>query len=302
MSADTPRRSVTAIVVVGVLLATIAVAVTRAIPAQAQMRVEHGTVWRTVDGEQLRLDAFLPGGPVEQRPAVVLLHGGGWSGGDRSEMRDTGRRLADAGYAAFSVDYRLAPEFPYPAAVEDGRAAVEWLRAPEQVARYGLDPARIGALGSSAGGQLVGMLATTGRGPLDSGARIRAAVSWSGPMLFWPLDRLQDASANRRTLGWWKDSVATYLGCEIYPRCTRIAEEASPLNHVDAGDTPMLLANSTDDFVPATEATTMGRVLDAVGVRYTVVLVRGNKHASLLGDRIWDRTLAFLDEQLGPVG
>jgi acetyl esterase/lipase len=294
-----PRRALTAIVVVTVLLATLGMAVTRALPADAPTRVERGVVWRVVDGEQLRLDAFTPAGSSTlPRPAVLLLHGGGWAGGTRAEMQGTGRRLAAAGYAAFSIDYRLAPEHPYPASLDDARAAVEWLRDPAQVARYHLDPSRIGAIGSSAGGQLVGLLATTGDGPLDSGARIRAAVSWSGPMLFWPLDRLVGGPLPRNTVGWWLDSVTTYLGCDTVAACTDLAAEASPVNHVDAGDTPMFLANSDDEIVPTTEATTMSDALARSGVAHRLELVPGRGHASSLGRDVWSGTLAFLDAQL----
>src|SRR5215210_7502965 len=147
------------------LFITVAVVVTREPSAQAQTRVDRGIVWRRVDGVALRLDAYLPSGSANAaRPAVLLVHGGGWAGGHRAEMGRTGRQLAKAGYAAFSIDYRLAPEHPFPASLVDAQAAVEWLRAPRQMARYGIDPGRIGALGSSAGGQLVGLLATQGTG------------------------------------------------------------------------------------------------------------------------------------------
>ncbi len=303
-AAASARRALTAVVVVGILLATITVALTRATSAEAQTRVERGVAWRRVGGMTLRLDAFLPAASIAvPRPAVLLLHGGGWAGGSRSEMRETGRRLADAGYAAFSIDYRLAPKHPYPAAFDDARAAIAWLRAPAQVARYDLDPTRIGALGSSAGGQLVGLLATTGTGALDTGTRIRAAVSWSGPMLFWPLNRLEGGGLPSNTVAWWLDSVTTYLGCDrddLGPECARVATEASPMNHLDARDTPMLLANGTREIVPSTEAITMDRALGAAGVLHRLVLVDGRRHATLLRRDVWDDTLTFLEEELGP--
>lgn len=292
--------------VVGVLTIALIVALGMVVTRRAEAQVprdQRGVVWREIGGLKLELDSFLPEGDASvPRPAVLLLHAGGWAGGNRREMRETGRKLAAAGYAAFSIDYRLAPHNPYPAALEDAQAAVAWLRAPEQVVKYGIDPTRIGAIGSSAGGQLVGLLSTMGEGSLDSGTRLRAAVSWSGPMLFWPLEKLNGPPLPETTVNWWLDSVLTYLGCNVNAlgaECADLAAEASPLNHVDLTDTPMLLANGSREMVPLTEATSMADTLAAAGVAHELVVVKGRRHASLLIDDVWDDTLAFLREHLG---
>src|SRR6266702_5522499 len=144
---------------------SMATALLMAVPAGAQtapnvsVRITQDIVYRTIDGEAVLLDAYVPTAKTVKLPAILLVHGGAWRGGDKSNFTGDAMHLAQLGYAAFSVNYRLAPMHPYPAAVDDVEAAVRWLRAPAQVKAYKLDPKRIGAIGSSAGGHLVGMLA-----------------------------------------------------------------------------------------------------------------------------------------------
>src|SRR4051812_45924664 len=101
---------------------------------------EADVVFAQGGGSSLRLDLARPaeGGPF---PAVVCLHGGGWVSGDRRQMAQTIEVLARRGYVAVAPDYRLAPAHPFPAAVEDAKAAVRWLRA--NAAKYRIDRERI---------------------------------------------------------------------------------------------------------------------------------------------------------------
>ena len=144
---------------------------------------------------ELKLDLFLPPAAAagdEAPPMVVLIHGGGWRKGSRDGERNKAVWLANRGYAAAAISYRLAGEAPFPAAIDDVRDAVRWLRrrAPE----YGYDDDRIAAVGSSAGAHLAALLATAGDVPLDDGpgpsrqtgvdpvsAAVQAAVVIAGP-------------------------------------------------------------------------------------------------------------------------
>ena len=94
-----------------------------------------------------------------KRPGVLMVHGGGWIGGDKAQYQKFGEKLAEKGYVAFSINYRLLPYFPHPAQIDDTQRAMRWIRA--HAADYHLDPKRIGALGDSAGGHLVSLLGTT---------------------------------------------------------------------------------------------------------------------------------------------
>jgi acetyl esterase/lipase len=259
----------------------------------AGVTVARDVVYRTIDGEQLRLDAYVPTVKTRKRPAILLVHGGSWREGDKSNFTKEGVKLAQLGYVAFSINYRLAPAHPFPAAVDDVQAAVGWVRGPAQVKTYKLDPKRVGALGASAGGQLVGMLATLGQGSLTSGSRIKAAVSWSGPMDFnlWSVATL---AANPYAV-----AVLEFLDCTPdQPSCAN-AIAASPISHVDRTDAPMLLANSEQEFVGLDHATRMDAALQDAGVPDQLVVFQGNRHAQGYDDDIFAQTVAFLQRYVG---
>jgi acetyl esterase len=291
------RRAVAAVALLSTIVATLVAAVPTSVGAQTAsdigVTVRQNVVYRTVDGESLLLDAYVPETRTGRRPVALLVHGGSWRAGDKSNLVAEGGKLARLGYVAFSVNYRLAPAHPYPAAVDDVTAAVRWVRAAKQVKTYRLDPKRIGAIGASAGGHLVGLLATLGEGSLTTGARIKAAVSWSGPMDFnlWPL-------AAFAIFGGIATAVTDFLACTPDGKCPN-ATPASPISHVDSTDAPMLLANSDHELVGLDHATTMDAKLKAAGVPEQLVVFPGDRHAQGFADDIWPQTVAFLERYVG---
>jgi acetyl esterase len=252
-------------------------------------------VYATVDGEPILLDAYLPATTPKQRPAVVLIHGGGWGTGTSTDFVDYARQLALVGFVVFSINYRLAPAHPYPAAVDDVRAAIRWLRAPAQVAAFHIDPTRIGTWGASAGGHLAGMLATLGRGSLAKGARVRVAISWSGPM-----DFTLESGTYSSVMPPDDTPVPAFLHCSYADAgCAATEAAASPITHVDKTDAPMLLANSEGELVPPNQATRMADALKAAHVKYQLIIYPGVRHAGAFGDDAFPPTLAFLERYLG---
>jgi len=201
-----------------------AIAAICAVAALAATSQRDVTYKQTASGP-LRLDIYRPTGLNGRRPAVLLFHGGGWSAGDKSELAAEGRRLADRGFVAVSVGYRLEPPAPYPSTIRDALSAVRWVR--HHAPGLGVDPARVGALGSSAGGNLAALLATLGHGSWRHGTRLRVAVSYSGVM---------DLAYRTRSSA----TPVNYLGCR--PRaCPRRYAYASPMHHVDPSDPPLLI-------------------------------------------------------------
>jgi acetyl esterase/lipase len=110
------------------------------------------------NGSRLAMDIALPKS-AGLHPAIIAIHGGGFKTGDRSMLLDAILHLAEHGYAAASIDYRMAPGTQFPAAVQDAKAAVKFLRA--NAAKYSIDPDRIGAAGHGAGGTLALLVALT---------------------------------------------------------------------------------------------------------------------------------------------
>ena len=131
-------------------------------PCRAEAVFEEGIEYANPDGQHLKLNLARPKEVKEgeRLPAVVCIHGGGFRAGDRKGYNDLCKRLADRGYVAVTIDYRLAPKFQFPAAVHDCKSAVRWVRANAN--QYHVDPDRIAALGGSAGGHLALFLGVTG--------------------------------------------------------------------------------------------------------------------------------------------
>jgi acetyl esterase/lipase len=254
-------------------------------------------VYRRAGGRSARLDVYLPADrpPLGGRPAVVVIHGGGWRGGSKSTCRPLASRLAQRGYVVFSVDYLLSrPGHPsWPENLADVRQAVRWVRG--HAGDYGVDPARIAALGASAGGHLAALLGTVpaasadGRGAGDSGATVQAVIDFYGPA---DLVRLHDGP-QAPTL-----ALDLLIGAEP-AAARRRYEAASPLRHVSPGDPPMLLIHGSDDrLVPPDQSQLLASALERAGVAHRLIVVAGARHG--FGFRVGPRdllpeVLAFLD-------
>lgn len=259
--------------------------------AKPGVGIERHLVYRHVGVATLTLDAYLPPPAHGLRAAVVFVHGGGWRAGDKTAFAPgqqafapTALRLVRAGFAVFSIDYRLAPKDPFPAAVSDVRAAVEWLRM--HAASFHVDPRRLALFGASAGGNLAALAATEGHGSLDRGARVRAAVSWSGAMDLRLFDAELGGPARR-------PYVESYLGCPP-TRCPDRYKAASPVTHVDSTDPPILIANGTDEIVPFAQAVEMAGRLAAANVPHRLLVIRGSRHAADYEAEAWRATVRFL--------
>jgi len=248
-------------------------------------------------GRDLQLDLFLPKGRSGRRPAVVFIHGGGWRGGTRRQFHPQAAHLASTlGYAGAAIEYRLSGEATFPAAVEDVKCAVRWLRAQAQT--YGVDPDRIAAVGGSAGAHLAAMLGVTDRsaglegdgGHAGMTSRVNAVVAFNGPF-----DLAKEAgteSAGRRT-GFLGGSPAERP--EIYQR-------ASPITYVSPAAAPFLLLHGTADTTVSIEQSRMmmKRLRDA-GVKAEIFEAEGAAHGFFNRPPHYQPTLermtAFLKQQ-----
>jgi acetyl esterase/lipase len=260
--------------------------------------LEYGT---REDGTLLTLDVCRPPDDalVQQRPAVVSIHGGSWARGDKAnaDWRNVCLWLASEGFVAASVNYRLVPDARFPAAIDDVALAVEWLRAPEQVERLGIDPARIGAFGGSAGGNLAALLGTTGEGPLDQGSRVAAVAELSGPVDLGAAELAADGASP-----WLKGIVGEYLGCDPgagLEACPQSAD-ASPARRVDPSDPPVFIGHAEQEVVPLGQSERFVATLGAAGVPAQLVVVPGDAHSiGILDDALRPRVAAFLHAHLG---
>jgi acetyl esterase/lipase len=227
-------------------------------------------------GQALAMTLFTPSTDETSRPAVLEVHGGGWQHGSRMlSLSESGAAtdLVDAGFVVASIDYRLAPANPWPDQIVDVKCAVRYLRAHAD--DLGIDPDRIAALGTSAGGQLVSLLGTTGSTPLwdagpyaDQSSRVAAVVDEFGP-------------ADLNATGWPPGSVAMIRQVFDAPpgSGSPVLTQASPLTHVAPGDPPFLIVQGTDDqVVPETQSEQFAAQLRAAGVPVQYVSVLGGRH------------------------
>ena len=260
--------------------------------------LEYGT---REDGTLLTLDVCSPAPDVlmSARPAVVSIHGGSWARGDKAnaDWRNVCMWLASEGFVAASVNYRLVPDARFPAAIDDVTLAVEWLRAPEQVERFGIDPTRIGAFGGSAGGNLASLLGTSGEGPLDEGTRVAAVAELSAPVGVGAAELAADGASP-----WLRGIVGEYLGCEPgtgIDACPQQAD-ASAATRVDPSDPPFFIGHSEQEVVPVGQAQRFAATLGAAGVPVELAIVPGTEHSiGILDEALRARVAAFLHAYLG---
>jgi acetyl esterase/lipase len=151
---------------------------------------EPDIVYTKPGGEAVQLDLARPKSGDGPFPAVICIHGGGFRAGDRYGYDPLCLRLAEKGYVAVTIEYRLAPKHPFPAAIHDVKAAVRWVRANAK--KYHINPDRIGVMGGSAGGHLAQFLGVTGGvkefegdgGNADQSSAVTCVVNFFGPSDF----------------------------------------------------------------------------------------------------------------------
>src|SRR5262245_1589997 len=160
-------------------------------PARAaEIVFEKDIEYANPDNQHLQLNLARPKQAAKRLPAVLSIHGGGFRAGKRDRWDKLCQQLAERGYVAATVTYRLAPKYQFPAAVHDVKAAIRWLRANAK--KYHIDPDRIGVTGGSAGGHLAQFLGVTGGvnrfegagGNAEQSSRVACVVNFYGPSDF----------------------------------------------------------------------------------------------------------------------
>ena len=255
----------------------------------------------------LQLDLYLPAHPsATALPGIVFVHGGGWSSGGRENFAPMAIRMAEHGYAAATISYRLSPEAKYPAAIQDARAAVRWMRA--NAARYGIDGGRIAIGGASAGGQiasLAGVSEGSTRFEPEAGAVDGADGVPSTVQAIVNIDGLSDftdeaARKNEDDPSRQPTPAVAWLGAR-YALKPELWREASPLFYVNAGTPPILFIGSGQPrFSVGREA--MVEKMKAQGIPTQVVLLPDTPHSFWLMDPWFEPTMQatvdFLDRYL----
>lgn len=242
--------------------------------AWPEIDVKIDLVYGIASGVELKMDLAKPSLCAGQSvPAVLFVHGGGWTGGDKSGFLESNaaKMMFQLGFAVGSINYRLAPEFSFPAQINDCKLAVRFLRA--NAGALDLNPDRIAVMGGSAGGHLVLLMGLAGpeaglEGPGLEGysSSVSSVVNYFGPtdltlpgLSFHPL-------------------ILSLLGCSPAD-CPDKARAASPVAHVTAGDPPVLtIHGEKDSIVPYNQAVEISIELKKAANACALIKVKNAEH------------------------
>ncbi len=283
--------------------------------AAADLRVDRNVVYGMYGGLALLMDVYHPDAP--NRYGVVFVAGSGWRARStynarqlkEAELETSVLPLARAGYTVFTINHRAAPEFKYPAAVEDVQRAVRFVR--HHANAYGIDPTRIGGVGGSSGAHLIGLTGVLGA---PGNADDRDDPVNGEPATLQCLV-LRAAPSDLREMKGGNGLVALALFLDIAPGnsppAKKVYTEASPITHVSSAAPPTLLVHGdADPTVPYEQSVTFEKALRAAGVPVRLLRIPGGVHGATFGATadtphpewpdITAETIRWLDRHLKP--
>jgi alpha-L-fucosidase 2 len=236
---------------------------------------KEGVVYGTADGQALTMDYYAPqeGG---LHPAVIIIHGGGYIGGDSKNGSEAyvADFLAPAGYAVFSINYRLAPKYPYPYMVLDVERAVRFIRYHAK--EWKVDPDKIALVGGSAGGFLSNMVGLRNEPGIPKAADLvdRESAKVQAVVSLYAQSSFEYVPLNAH--------VHQLLDPLIALKGEAAAlKEASPITYVSKNAPPFLeILGDQDEYIPFTEALNLQAALHKVGVRCDIIRIPGGKHGT----------------------
>jgi acetyl esterase/lipase len=236
--------------------------------------VDSDVTYCSAAGVELKMDVYYPETIAEAWPVVVYVHGGGWTGGDKTSGAGFAfvEPMVRANFLVVSVNYRLSPAYIFPAHIEDVKCAVRHLRANAR--SYNIDPERIGAFGGSAGGHLVSLLGVTdpedgfegSGGYPERSSRVQAVVDMFGPADF----NLNCSGSNMVVMRAFDAD-----GCQDVEKLNW----ASPVSYASSDDPPFLiLQGDKDKLVLPEQSESMYDSLVSAGVPATLIIVENAAH------------------------
>jgi acetyl esterase/lipase len=241
-------------------------------------RVDRDLVYARVGNKALLLDLHRPEAPARLLPVILWIHGGAGRGGNKDDCPAS--QVLRHGYALACLNYRLSGEATFPAQIEDAKAAVRWLRA--SAAKYGLNTARIGAWGESAGGHLAALLGTAGgvkelegrEGVTKFSSRVQAVADFYGATDFLQMHGFPSGIDHDAP-----DSPESQLiGGPIQDNKLKVAR-ANPITYASKDDPPFLIVHGDHDpLVPWNQSQLLYEALNRAGVEVSFHVLKGAGH------------------------
>lgn len=254
---------------------------------------------------EMTLDLFLPEGSAKPHPCVIVIQGGGFRAQDGQRFRWVAEYLAERGFAAALITYRGTPDHQYLDTISDTKAAVRYIRKAST--QYGMDPDKIGATGSSAGGTLAALLAVTGDDPEYEGdgenpefsSRIQAAVAFSGVFDFVARFTDKKQIALQPNVDTKIQTNGEWIGQPFSPDGENWLK-ASAINHVDSGDPAILFVHCKDDAtVPWLQSHLMWEKMKNAGIESSTLYYETGGHGYKdVGEKRLAAMVKFFKERL----
>ncbi|NJB71822.1 pectinesterase [Saonia flava] len=257
---------------------------------------EKNIAYNIVDGRVLKLDVFRPKVMPQLGTAIIIVHGGGWRSGNRTQHYPLAQSLANLGYVCFTPEYRLSTEALFPAAVFDIKAAIRWVR--DNASEYNISLDKISLVGFSAGGELAAFVGVTGEMDIFNeknsrklqSSKINAVVNIDGILSFTHPDSVEGDDTKNT-------SAATYWFGYAKKDNLKLWDLASPLTHVGPNSPPILFLNSKvsrmhagrDDYI---------QILDRHTIVSEVYEFKGAPHSFCLFHPWFMPTVEYVDKFL----
>ncbi|HDL19613.1 MAG TPA: alpha/beta hydrolase [Bacteroidetes bacterium] len=238
----------------------------------ADIRACKDIVYKEIGERKLRLDIYQQKKLQKAAPVLIFIHGGGWKKGDKADYLVYLLDFAGRGYVTATISYRFSQEAKFPAAVEDVKCAVRWLRT--HAAEYHIDTNKMAVIGGSAGGHLAMMIGYSADVKefdkdceVDSvSSRVQAVVN-----LYGPTDLTTEFAIKQK-------SLLEFIG-QPYDSAAEIYRRASPLTYITSDDPPTLIFHGTiDDTVPVGQSDILKAALDKAGVANEYHRLKGWPH------------------------
>ncbi|NJM94743.1 MAG: alpha/beta hydrolase [Cytophagales bacterium] len=260
---------------------------------------EKNIIYKVEGSDTLRLDLYLPDDAQAPVPLVVWIHGGSWQRGSKDDPNPT-PDLVKQGYAVACINYRLSHQALFPAQIIDCQSAIRWLKA--RAALYGIDSARVGVWGASAGGHLSALVGTawhytpwTASGPYgEVSGKVQAVCDWYGPTDFL---RMNDVPGhiNHHAPG---SPESKLLGGPIEALPEQV-KQANPITYITRSTPPFLIMHGSNDLkVIPNQSERLHQALQAQGQPSELLFLEGLGHGGAGWDAEVDQVLLFFNKHL----
>lgn len=256
------------------------------------VKTEKEIVYKKLENRELHLDAFYPKSK-KKKPAIVIIHGGGWRSGNKSQMETFAMEMASKNYACFNIEFRLSLEAQYPAAIFDVKNAIQYIK--KNARKFNIDTTKIAVLGCSSGGQMAALVGTTNgksdfedsNNNLKYSSKINAIIDIDGILAF-----KHPESVEGKVAGLW-------LGGS-YEEIPTVWDQASPLHQTDKNTPPILYITSS---IPRFNAgrDDMIAILNQYGIYNEIRNIPNSPHSFWFLNPWFDETIKYTTQFLDKI-